>query len=62
MHESDKSYIDTSTYQELLRRWRYGRAGDPLFIGETGQYYAARMAVLITNDPAEHVRASKAIG
>lgn len=57
-----RAWIDAASYEELLRHWRSAPAGDPFFAGEIGRYYSQRMAEKRAQDPAEHVRASKAIG
>lgn len=57
------AWIDNASYEELLRKWRYAPAGDPMFQGETGQYYSEVMAKKRDEvGNAEHVRASKSIG
>ena len=56
-----KTHIDSLSYEGLLRRWRFSPMGDPLFQGETGDYFAARMAEL-RDQGADHVGASKGIG
>lgn len=60
MNEKTKSWIDNATYEELLYRWRFAAIGDPLFQGETGDYYAKVMAE--KKQTANHVQASKNIG
>ena len=60
--EEMKRWIDTADYTELLRRWRFAKAGDPFFQGEVGDYYAKVLAARRDTDPEGHVRASKAIG
>ncbi len=57
-----KEIIDSKSYVELLRPWRFAKAGDPWFQGETGEYWKNRIALLQSKDPAAHVKASKAIG
>jgi len=57
----NKAYIDSLSYEGLLRHWRYANAGDPWFAGETGKYWSERMAALRTAG-ADHVGASKRIG
>lgn len=63
MTPDQKEWIDTASYEELLRKWRYAPVGDPMFQDDTGQYYSKQMAEKrkeIGND--EQVRASKNIG
>jgi hypothetical protein len=59
-----KSWIDSASYEELLRRWRITPGGsDPIFSGETGDYYSKVMTEkrdAVGHDEA--VEASKRIG
>jgi len=58
-----KQWIDSASYEELLRKWRFEPPGSPWFQGEIGDYYSKHMATKrdeIGN--GEHVRASKSIG
>lgn len=59
-----KAQIDATSYEALLSRWRNGPLGDEMFQGESGKYWAKRMAELRSapggND--RHVAASKSIG
>ena len=57
-----KGQIDELSYGELLRRWRFAPVGDAMFQGESGEYWRKRMSKLRRENPAEHVRASKALG
>jgi len=43
MTEATKKWIDESSYQTLLQKWRYAAVGDMLFQGETGAYYSKIM-------------------
>jgi len=57
-----KQKIDDSSYERLLSHWWYAPAGDPMFVGEIGEYYTKvmsekRQAV----GPGAAVAASKAI-
>jgi len=60
----NKAVIDKKPYEELLRRWRYAPLGDPLFQGETGDYWQQRMTELRAEPGGQerHVAASKSIG
>lgn len=62
MTEQQKLWIDTASHEQLLRRWRFMRVGDPFFQGDTGEYYVKVLAEKRATDPAGHVRASKRIG
>ena len=57
----NKRYIDSLSYETLLSRWRFAPVGDPMFQGETGDYWSKRMAEL-RSAGADHVGASKKIG
>ena len=58
-----KTWIDEAEYEDLLRKWRCAPAGDPLFIGEVGDYYTSVMKRKREEVGADaHVRASKQIG
>ena len=57
----NKKFIDSLSYEGLLRRWRFAPAGDPWFQSETGEYWIKRMAEL-RDQGADHVATSKAIG
>lgn len=63
MTNEEKKWIDSASYEDLLRMWRKAPPGSPLFQGETGQYYSLVMdkkrSIVGTR---EHVRASKSIG
>jgi hypothetical protein len=38
-----KTWIDGATYEQLLQKWRYSAIGDPIFLGETGEYLSKIM-------------------
>lgn len=57
----NKARIDVMSYAELLQHWRFAPIGDPWFQGETGDYWADRMAQL-RQQGADHVAASKRVG
>lgn len=59
--EKNKAHIDSLSYEELLSHWRYAPIGDQWFNGDTGGYWAKRMAEL-RSAGAAHVGASKRIG
>ena len=44
MTEPEKNWIDSSSYEGLLARWRNAPVGDPIFQGDTGKYYSKVMA------------------
>jgi len=59
----NKEIIDSKSYEELLRKWRFAPVGDSWFKGETGDYWKSRMNELrAAMDNSEHVETSKRIG
>lgn len=56
-----KAKIDAMSYEELLSKWRFAPIGDPMFQGETGEYFGQRMKEL-RDAGADHVGASKRLG
>lgn len=57
-----KEWIDNASYEALLSRWRFSPIGDPIFSGETGDYYAKVLARKRDEDLDRHVSTSKSIG
>ena len=43
MTPEQKKWIDEASYEDLLRKWRFAPAGDPMFQGDTGEYYSKVM-------------------
>jgi hypothetical protein len=62
MTDEQKQWIDNASYEDLLRRWRFAPVGDPMFQGDTGDYYSRVISERRNADHAEHVDASKRIG
>ena len=63
MDEATKATIDGMDYEGMLRRWRFAPAGDPMFQGEPGEYFLARMVKMEGELPkGEHVLISKRVG
>jgi hypothetical protein len=60
MTENDKLFIDNLTYKQMLNLWRFSEIGNPLFMGETGEYFSDRMFKL--KKEVDHVKISKEIG
>lgn len=58
--DKNKKYIDSLLYVKMLFLWRNAPTGDPLFQGETGEYFSKVMKERKKED--EHIRASKKIG
>lgn len=44
MTPEQKAWIDEASYSALLHKWRFGPVGDPMFTGETGNYYERVLA------------------
>ena len=40
MTKADKEWIDNTPYKELLRLWKIANDTNPLFTGDTGEYFA----------------------
>ena len=55
-----KTWIDTASYEMLLRKWRTAPSGDVWFIGEIGDYFEAAMRQRRSQDNAAQI--SKKIG
>ena len=61
--DKTKREIDSMTYEKMLRLWRFAPLGDPMFQGETGQYFSEVMKEKKSKlTDCEHVRVSKLIG
>jgi hypothetical protein len=57
------AWIDSASLEDLLRKWRFGRSGDPYFEGAMGEHFAATMkAKREAEGPEAWTRASKNIG
>jgi len=57
-----KDWIDSASYEQLLRRWRNAPIGSPWCHGEVGDYFEEVLYRKREEDPAAHVAASKSIG
>lgn len=60
-----KARIDTMTYKDMLRIWRFTKSTSmeaEIFQGESGEYFAQRMIELRKDDPDGAVQASKDVG
>lgn len=59
-----KAQIDAKSYEQLLSRWRNAPIGDPMFQGESGEYWGKRTSELRSQPggDARRVAASKSIG
>ena len=58
-----KKMIDKMDYEKMLSLWRFSKFGDPLFQGETGDYFAKVMSEKRREvGDSFHSSASKRIG
>ena len=55
-----KKWIDEASYEQLLSKWRFAPIGDPMFQGDTGDYYAKVMRE--KREHVDHVQVSKNVG
>lgn len=63
MTEAEKQWIDKASYFDLLAKWRYAPAGEQIFQGESGRYYAEVLERRRSEiGGAEHSRISREIG
>ena len=63
MSDTLKKRIDDMPYEEMLKQVRFAPMGDPLFIGEVGDYFMAKKAEKSTFlEDGEAVAISKKIG
>ncbi len=63
MTESQKQWIDNSSYESLLHRWRNAPVGDKMFQGDTFEYFSKVMAKKRSEVSEEqHTATSKKIG
>ena len=62
MTQDQKEWIDRQDHLGLLRRWRFGETGDPIFQGEAGEYYARAMREKRALTPDGGVQDSKQLG
>jgi len=61
--ERMKRWIDTASYEDLLRKRRFAVSGDPFFQGEVGDHYVKVMSERRAEVGVdEHVRISKLVG
>ena len=62
MTAQEKKWIDASDYETLLQHWRFAKAGNMMFKGDTGEYYSKVMLEKKEALGAEAVAVSKRIG
>jgi len=56
-------WINTSTYEYLLAKWRFSKVGDPFFCGHVGDHFAATLKrIRLQIGPEEHERISELVG
>jgi hypothetical protein len=56
-----KADIDSKSHYQLLQRIRFAPSGDPMFQGESGEYWMKRRNELRDTDPRQAVADSKAL-
>lgn len=58
-----KDWIDRASYEDLLRRSRFGKLGDPIFQGERGEkFFRVMQEKKEALTHAQQVQASKNVG
>jgi len=58
-----KKWIDGASYEELLRKWRFGKSGSPWFRGHVGEYFGRVMSEKkAALPPGEAATVSKRLG
>ena len=62
MSPEQKKWIDASSYEGLLHKWRFAAVGDAMFQGDTGDYYSKVMAEKRSSERDGGVSASKSVG
>lgn len=62
MTDEQKKFIDESSYETLLSRWRYAPVGSEWFQGEVGEYYSKIMFAKKAAERDGGVSASKNVG
>lgn len=60
MNAQQKKWIDNASYEQLLSHWRFAPIGDPMFQGDTGDYYKKVMGEKMQK--CNPVQASKNVG
>ena len=60
MTKEEKDFIDNSSYEDLLRRWRFAPDIDTIFQGESGKYY--KKVMFEKGKSVDKVSISKKIG
>lgn len=62
MKPEDKEWIDNASLEQLVRRWRFALAGDPMFEGETGDYFTQVLIAKKHKSPEAFTAASVQVG
>lgn len=62
MTPEQKKWIDEASYVDLLQKWRFAPVGDPMFQGDTGDYYSKVMFEKRAKEGDGGVSASKMVG
>lgn len=63
MTDEEKKRMDSMSYREMFRIWRFSPVGNSLLQGESGRYFEKVMTSKRADvGPAEHTRISKELG
>lgn len=60
LEQKDIDYINSLTYEEMLRKFRFAPLGDPLFYGDSGEYFLKVMSE--KKQIINHAAISKKVG
>lgn len=63
MPENIYEWLEQASYEDILRRWRFAKVGDPTFFGQNGgDYIRAMDKKRAALPPGEAARISKKVG
>ena len=57
-----KAKIDAMPYEQMLSMWRFAPSREPMFQGESAEYFAISIRQKRDADPDFAIRASKNVG
>ncbi len=62
-HDEMLRWIDTASYEQLLRKWRFAEVGDEWFTGDIGAHFSAMLSKRRAEiGPGAAAAASKSVG